>query len=124
MALEKLGNIIVSSSQASDVFDSEMTTNESNSTQIIVQVYVFKTLASLTSEEESCRKQLAENKKIQDELFSGLKSGNRDVKFAACACLVSLLRSDKYLKSILIEAGDFHKDLLAIFINSDNDQEL
>ena len=87
-------------------------------------MYVFKTLASLTSEEESCRKKLAENKKIQDELFAGLKSGNRDVKFAASSCLVSLLRSDKYLKSILIEAGDFYKDLLSIFINSDNDQDL
>lgn len=65
-----------------------------------------------------------ENKKIQDELFSGLKSSNRDVKLSACVCFVSLLRSDKMLKSILMEAGDFHKEILTIFTTSDSDPEL
>jgi hypothetical protein len=65
-----------------------------------------------------------ENKKIQEELFSGLKSSNRDVKLSACVCFVSLLRSDKMLKSILMEAGDFHKEILTIFTTSDTDPEL
>lgn len=85
---------------------------------------IFKTLASLTSEEESCRKKLIENKKILDELLTGLKSMTRDIKLAAVTCFVSLLRSDKMLKSILLEAGEFHKELLSIFVASDKDHDL
>jgi len=36
--------------------------------------YIFKTLASLTSDVESCRKKLIENRKILDDLLLGLKS--------------------------------------------------
>lgn len=62
---------------------------------------ILSTLASLTSEEESCRKKLIDNKKIFDELLSSLKTSNRDIKLAATTCFVSLLRSDKMMKSIL-----------------------
>ena len=123
MAVEKLGKVIVASKSSSEQQDSEMN-GEGVSTQHVLQTSIFKTLASLTSEEESCRQKLLENKKIQDELFSGLKSTNRDVKFSACVCFVSLLRSDKMLKSILMEAGDFHKEILTIFTTSDADPEL
>ena len=65
MAVEKLGNIMVSTSESKDEFDVEMINSEiTGSTQMTLQAYLFKTLASLTSEEESCRKKLVENKKI------------------------------------------------------------
>ena len=85
---------------------------------------ILLTLASLTSEEETCRKKLRDNKKIIDELLSSLKTQNRDIKLAAATCLVSLLRSDKMVKSILLEAGDFHKELINIFVTADKDHDL
>jgi hypothetical protein len=45
---------------------------------------LFTVLAALTSHEDSCRKKLVENKKILEELLNGIKSTNRDVKYAAC----------------------------------------
>jgi hypothetical protein len=65
----------------------------------------------LTSQEESCRKKLAENKKILEELLAALKSTNRRIKLAACLCFVSLSRSDKMVKSLVLEAGEFTKEL-------------
>ena len=67
---------------------------------------------------------MIDNKKIIDELLSALKTQNRDIKYAATSCFVSLLRSDKMAKSILLEAGDFHKDLINIFVSSDKDHDL
>lgn len=37
---------------------------------------------------------------------------------------MSLLRSDKMLKSILLEAGDFHKELVSMFVTADKDHEI
>jgi Trp operon repressor len=109
----------------SEAFDVEM--NGSSGEKTIQQELthsILQTLASLTSEEETCRKKLIDNKKIIDELLSSLKSQNRDIKLAAATCLVSLLRSDKMVKSILLEAGDFHKELINMFVTSDKDHDL
>lgn len=81
-------------------------------------------MAALTSHEETCRKKLVENKKILDELLIALKSSNREVKFAACQALLSLSRSDKMVKSIMLEAGDFPKELQNILLTNDNDSDL
>lgn len=72
---------------------------------------MLKTLAALTSDEESCRKKLAENKKLLEELLKLMKSSQRDLKLAACKLFVSLSRSDRILKSIILEAGEFTKEL-------------
>jgi nitrate/TMAO reductase-like tetraheme cytochrome c subunit len=85
---------------------------------------LFSALAALTSQEESCRKKLVENKKILEELLCGIKSTNKNVKYSACQCFVSLSRSDKMVKSIILEAGEFHKELQSILINNDTDVEL
>ena len=68
---------------------------------------LFNALASLTSQEETCRKKLIERKRVLEELLAGIKSGHREIKLAACTLFVSLSRSDKMVKSIILEAGDF-----------------
>jgi hypothetical protein len=79
----------------------------------------------LTSSEESCRKKLIDNRKLLEELLSGLKQqANRDVKYASVLCFVSLLRSDKMNKSILMEVGEFHKELLSIFTSAEKDHQM
>lgn len=78
----------------------------------------------MTSEEESCRRKLIENKKILDEICLTLRSSNRDVKLASVTCFQSLLRADKMLKSILFETGDFHKELQNIFLTADKDFDI
>ncbi len=95
-----------------------------NNQQQELAAHIFNTMAALTSDEETCRKRLIDNKKILDELLTGIKSNNRDVKLAATTCFVSLLRSDKMLKSIILEAIDFHKELIIIFLSSDLDHNL
>jgi hypothetical protein len=42
-----------------------------------LQANLFLALAALTSQEESCRKKLAENKKILEEILLGIKSPNK-----------------------------------------------
>jgi hypothetical protein len=64
-------------------------------------------LAALTSVEESCRKKLVERKKVLEELLVGIKCNHRNIKIAACTLFVSLSRSDKMLKSIIMEAAEF-----------------
>lgn len=89
-----------------------------------VQEVLLKTLAALTSTEETCRKKLAENKKLLEELLKLMKSNTRDVKLAACKLFLSLSRSDKILKSLILEAGEFTKELQKILISSDDDPKL
>jgi hypothetical protein len=52
----------------SEAFDVEMNGGEKTTMQQALTQTIFTTLASLTSEEESCRKKLIDNKKIIDEL--------------------------------------------------------
>ena len=59
-------------------------------------------LAALTSVAESCRKKLIERKRVLEELFIGIKCAHRGIKMAALTLFVSLSRSDKMLKSIIM----------------------
>jgi hypothetical protein len=63
------------------------------------------------------------SKRMVDELIFALRSSDTSVKLAAAQCFVSLLRSDKMHKSILMEQGEFHKDLIAMFVAADKDYE-
>jgi hypothetical protein len=63
---------------------------------------LYLALAALTSIAESCRKKLIDKKKVLDELFLGIKSAHRGIKMAALTLFVSLSRSDKMLKSIIM----------------------
>lgn len=85
---------------------------------------LLRTLAALTSDEESCRKKLAENKKFLEELLALMKSSLKEQKYAACKLFVSLSRSDKMLKSIILEAGEFTKELQKIFVDSDEEPKI
>ena len=60
--------------------------------------------------EESCRKRLVDNKKFIEELLRGIKSSNNEIKYAACTCFVSISRSDRMTKSVILE-GSFTKEL-------------
>lgn len=44
-----------------------------------IQRSLFKALAALTGEEESCRKRLIERKKVLDELMLGIKFKNKEI---------------------------------------------
>lgn len=85
---------------------------------------LFYALAALTSQEESCRKRLIEKKRVLEELLAGIKSNQRDVKLAACTLFVSLSRSDKMIKSIILEAGDFQKELCNILLSKIKDEDM
>jgi hypothetical protein len=117
MAIDKLGNILMSM-RTSEVFDSEMedgeSANDSTTTNLrdLIKINVQRTLASLSSEEDSCRKKIVDNKKLLEELFAGLKNLNKEVKLTALQCFVSLSRSDKMTKSIIVDHGDIHKEIL------------
>jgi phosphate uptake regulator len=64
-------------------------------------------LAALTSKDESCRKRVIEKKKVLDELMFVIKSDNVRVKVAALQLFVSLSRSDKMVKAIILEHADY-----------------
>jgi hypothetical protein len=82
---------------------------------------LFGVLASLTSVEESCRKRLIEKKKVLDELLLGIKSKNRDIKLAALQLFVSLSRSDKMIKAIILEHADFQKEISKLITCEESD---
>ncbi len=82
---------------------------------------LFSVLASLTSVEESCRKRLIEKKKVLDELLLGIKSKNRDIKLAALQLFVSLSRSDKMIKAIILEHADFQKEISKLITSEESD---
>ena len=46
----------------------------------MLQEHLLKTLAALTSLEETCRKKVVENKKMLEELLNGIKNNNKQVK--------------------------------------------
>jgi hypothetical protein len=85
---------------------------------------LLKTLASLSSDEESCRKRLGENKKFLEALLKIIKTTAPQLRLAACKCFVSLSRSEKILKTIILEAGDFNKELTKIVVESDDNVRL
>ena len=95
-----------------------------SSPPVLLQKNLFNALASLTSNEESCRKRLVDKKKFIDELLSGIKSKHPQIKYAACNCFVSLSRSDRLIKSMILEAGDFTKELVSILLGNDVDESL
>jgi len=87
-------------------------------------VALLKALAALTSQEESCRKKVSENKKALEEILKIIKSPLSNNKKAACLLFVSLSRSDKMVKSIILEAGEFTKELQRIMLESDKNEKL
>lgn len=87
----------------------------------MLQKNLFNALASLTSSEESCRKKLADKKKIIELLLAGIKSKQTGIKYASCNCFVSLSRSDRITKSSFLEAGDFTKELVNILVSNEDD---
>eukprot|EP00347_Sterkiella_histriomuscorum_P015675 403356120 len=128
MIIEKLCDIIVSGRTLSafdfdEQFDVEMDGSQDDPA-IRQKCTVLRTLAALTSDQETCRKKIAENKNFLVELLSILKSTSKEAKYTACKLFVSLTRSDKMIKSIILEAGEFTKELQKIFLESDNDARL
>ncbi len=94
-------------------------TNTNDNFKLIITI--LKTLAALSSQEESCRLKIAENKKFLDELLRIMKTcEKKSAKLVACNCFLSLSRSDKTVKSLILEAGEFTKELSKILIESDD----
>lgn len=75
-AIEKLSDLVVNSKSGSidELFDVNMTSGDEP--LIHYKAILLRTLAALTSDEESCRKKLAENKKFLEELLSIMKSNS------------------------------------------------
>ena len=79
-AIEKICDILITlkkvgtgSGPLEEQFDVEMN-GYHDVEQVTLQAKLIEALAALTSQEESCRKKLAENKKALVELVSALKS--------------------------------------------------
>ncbi|CDW81757.1 armadillo repeat-containing protein [Stylonychia lemnae] len=125
LAIEKLTDLILTCKKASEeAFDVDAFIGDQPVLQSSFKSMILRTLAALSRDEEKCRKKIIENKKFLDELLQLIKSANKDQNYAACKLFVSLSRSDKMLKQIILDSGEFLKELTKFFLESDSEPKL
>ena len=128
LAIEKLCELVSNGSSSASAFDYDeqfdVDMEDKEELPFNKTSTILRTLAALSSQEEASRKKIAENKVFLGELLKTLKAKSRESKYAACKLLVSITRSDKLVKSIILDAGEFIKELQQIFLHADEDPKL
>ena len=59
-----------------------------------------------------------------DEIMNGIKSTKHELRFGALKLFVSLSRSDKMIKAIIVEHGDFSKEISKILTTEDLNDDI